>query len=164
MRRDLGCCCRKDLAQIRQGEAGIENVFDHEDVLAFDGLVEILDHLDGAGRALAFAVAGDGDEIECGVGLNGARQIDEEKRRALEHADHDQLFAVEIAGDLCSHLGHAVGDLLAGVKDFESLKGRGGHGDSIARIPSGITCVNPVAIAGRTVTNRNVYGIARLYW
>ena len=137
MRSDLGMLLQKDLAQIGEGEAGVENVFDDEHVLALDGLVEILDELDCAGGALALAVAGDGDEVEGGVGLDGARKVDEEKRRALEHADHDQLFAVQVAGDLRAHFGDAFGDLLAGIKNFKALVGHGSHADSIARNSSG---------------------------
>jgi hypothetical protein len=45
----LGVVLKEELAQVSEGEAGVENVFDDQDVLAFDGLVEILDELDGAG-------------------------------------------------------------------------------------------------------------------
>src|SRR5580658_2052195 len=68
----FGVMLEEDFAQIGEGEAGIENVFDDEDIFSFNGFVEILDELDGAGGALAFAVAGDGDEVKCGVGLDGA--------------------------------------------------------------------------------------------
>ncbi len=63
-------------------------------------LVEILDDLDGAAGALPVAVAGDSDKIEGGVGLDRAGEIDEKEGSALEDADHDQLFAVEVTGDL----------------------------------------------------------------
>ena len=62
--------CIRD--RVGQGEAGVENIFNHQHVLAFDGLVQILDHLDGAGGALAFAVTGDGHEVERCLGLDGA--------------------------------------------------------------------------------------------
>ncbi len=84
------------------------------------------------------ARARDCNEVEGGVGLDRAREIDEEKCRALEHANHDQLFAVEVTGDLSAHLGDALGNLLAGIKDVEALIGHGGHGDSIARIALGL--------------------------
>ena len=87
----------KDFAQIGEGEAGVENVFDDEHIFAFDGLIEILDELDGAGGALALAVAGDGDEVEGGVDLDGAGEVGEEYGCAFEHADHDQFFAIEVA-------------------------------------------------------------------
>ena len=68
----------EELAKEGESEAGVENVFDDEDVLPFDGLVEVFDELDCAGGAVALAITGDGDEVECGVGLDGAGEIGEE--------------------------------------------------------------------------------------
>src|ERR1035438_7264058 len=119
----------KKLAQVGEGEAGIENVLDNEDVLAFNGLVEVLDELDGAGGALAFAVAGDGDKVEGGVGLNGARQVRQKGCGALEHTDHDQLFTAQVMGDLSAHLGDAFGDLLTGKENLEALTGDGSRSE-----------------------------------
>jgi hypothetical protein len=48
----FGVVLKEELAQVGEGEAGVENVFDDEDVFALDGLVEVLDELDGAGGAL----------------------------------------------------------------------------------------------------------------
>jgi len=62
----------EDFAQVRQRKTGVEDIFDDEHVLAFDGLVQVLDELDGAGGALTLAVAGDGDEVECSVNLHVA--------------------------------------------------------------------------------------------
>ena len=62
----------EEFAQVREGESGVEDVFDDEDVFAFDGLVEVLEDFDCAGGALAFAIAGDGDEVEGGVDVDGA--------------------------------------------------------------------------------------------
>ena len=145
MRSDLGMLLQEELAQVGEREAGVENVFDDEHVLALDGLIEILDELDGARGALALAVAGNGDEVEGRVGLDGARKVDEEKRGAFEHADHDQLFAVQVAGDLRAHLGDAIGDLLAGIENVKALGGHGCHADSIARF----VLTSPVKIAAR---------------
>ncbi len=41
------------LAQEAEGEAGVEDVFDEDDVLAFDGIVDVLDELDGSGGTRA---------------------------------------------------------------------------------------------------------------
>ena len=117
----------EDFAEVRQCKTGVENVFDDEDIFAFDGLVEVLDELDGAGGTLTLAVAGDGDEVEGGIDLDRAREVGEEGRGALEDTDHDELFAVEVVGDLGAHLGDALGDLLAGIEDFKTLVGDGSH-------------------------------------
>ena len=73
----------KKFAQVSERQAGVENVLDDEDVFAFDGLVEILNDFDCAGRALAVAVAGDRDEVEGGICLNGAGEIDEKNAAPL---------------------------------------------------------------------------------
>ena len=108
------------------------------------GCVEVLDELDRAGGALSLAVAGGGDKVEGGVGLDGPGQIGEEEGRALEHADHHQLFAVHVAGNLRAHLGHALGDLLAGIENLKALIGHGSHAHSIAEcgLECEATCAN----------------------
>src|SRR5665213_253194 len=60
------------VAEVAEGEAGVEDVLDDDDVLAFDGVVDVLDELDGAGGNAGAAVAGDGDEVEGVVDLDGA--------------------------------------------------------------------------------------------
>src|SRR6185437_16587145 len=104
----FGFLLQENLAQVGESEAGVEDVFNDEDVLAFDWLVEVLYELDSARGALAYAIARCGDKVECGVCLNGAREIDEKERSAFQHAHHDQLFAVQIAADLGAHLCDAL--------------------------------------------------------
>ena len=116
----LGVLLEEELAQIAEGEAGVEYVFHDEDVFAFDGLVEVLDELDCAGGAVALAVAGDGDKVKGGVNGDGAGEVGEEGSCALENADHDELFAFEVGGDLRAYFLDAGGNLLAGVEDLVS--------------------------------------------
>ena len=104
-------------AEIAKGEAGVENVFDDDDVLAFDGVVDVLDELDGAGGDTGAAVAGDGDEIERIVDLNGAGEIGEEDGCAFENPDKDDGLACVVGGDLGSDGFGALGDLLFGEED-----------------------------------------------
>ena len=82
----FGLLLQKDLAQVGEGQAGVEDVFDDQDVLALDRLVEVLDELDGARGALAFAVAGDGDKVKGGVDLEAAGQVGQEEGGALQYA------------------------------------------------------------------------------
>ena len=49
--RDLERCglvLQHQAAQIAEGEAGVEDVFDDDDVTTFDGVVDVLDQLYGA--------------------------------------------------------------------------------------------------------------------
>ena len=64
-----GLVLEHQAAEVAEGEAGVEDVFDDDDVLALDGVVDVLDELDGAGGDAGAAVAGDGDEVEGVVDL-----------------------------------------------------------------------------------------------
>ena len=82
-----------EAAEVAEGEAGVEDVFDEDDVLAFDGVVDVFDELDGAGGDAGAAVAGNGDEVE-GVGDgDGAGEVGEEDGGAFEYADEDDGLA-----------------------------------------------------------------------
>ncbi len=61
-----------EAAEIAQGEAGVEDVCDDDDVLTLDGVVDVLDELDGAGGDAGAAVAGDGYEVKGVVDADGA--------------------------------------------------------------------------------------------
>jgi phosphoglycolate phosphatase-like HAD superfamily hydrolase len=107
-----------EAAQIAERKAGVENVFDDDDVLAFDGVVDVLDELDGAGGDAGAAVAGDGDEVECVVDLDGAGEVGEEDGCAFEDADEDDGLAGVVGGDLCADFAGAIGDLLFGEENL----------------------------------------------
>ncbi len=127
-----GFVLEHEAAEVGHGEAGVEDVFDEDDVLAFDGVVDVLDELDGAGGDAGAAVGGDGDEVEGGVDLDGAGEIGEEDGGAFEHADEDDGLAGVVGGDVLAEGGDAIGDLLLGDEDGHTRGGRefggaGGH-------------------------------------
>ena len=115
-------------AQVAEGEAGVQDVLDQDDVAALDGVVDVLDELDCAGGDAGAAVAGDGDEVECVVDRDGAREIGEEDGRALEHADQNDgqagLLVLVVGGDLAAHYSDAFGDLGGGEEDVHPGGGR----------------------------------------
>ena len=114
-------------AEVAEGEAGVEDVFDDDDVLALDGVVNVLDELDGAGGDTGAAVAGDGDEVEGVVDLDGAGEIGEEDGCAFEDTNEDDGLASVIGGDLGSDSLGTLGDLLFGEEDRHGF-GRGERG------------------------------------
>jgi len=160
-----GLVLEHEAAEIAKGEAGVEDVFDQDDVVAFDGVVDVLDELDGAGGDAGATVAGDGDEVECVVDGDGAGEIGEEDGRSLEHADeHDGLaglLVLVVGCDLAAHSCDALGDLRGGEEDAHSRggwkdggsggrQGTGGHRDRVAyarcdgrvrRFPQGQVCL-----------------------
>ncbi len=119
-----GLVLQHHLAKEAEGEAGIEDVFDQDDVLAFDGIVDVLDELDGAGGDTGPAVAGDGDEVEGVVDLDGAGEVSEEDGCSLENTDEHDGLAFVFGRDLCADLADACLDLLSGEEDFHGLGGR----------------------------------------
>jgi hypothetical protein len=62
-------------AEVVQGEAGVEDVFDDDDVLALNGIVDVFDELDGSGGDAGAAVGGYGNEVEGVVDLDGADEV-----------------------------------------------------------------------------------------
>jgi hypothetical protein len=118
-----GFVLEHEAAEIAEGEAGVEDVFDDDDVLAFDGVVDIFDELDGARGDAGATVAGDGDKVEGVVDLNGAREVGEEDGCAFEDADEDDGLAFVVGGDLSSNFAGAVGDLLFGEENLHLCGG-----------------------------------------
>ena len=112
-----------EAAEVAEGEAGVEDVFDDDDVLALDGVVDVLDELDGAGGDAGAAVAGDGDEVEGVVDRDGAGDVGEEDGGAFEDADEDDGLAGVVGGDLLADGLDAVGDLLLGEEDLHGCGG-----------------------------------------
>jgi len=84
-----GLVLEHQTAEIAKGQTGVEDVFDDDDMLAFDGIVYVLDELDGAGGDARTAVAGDGNEIEGVVDLDGAGEVGEEDGRAFEDTNQN---------------------------------------------------------------------------
>jgi len=113
-----GFVLQHEAAEIAEGEAGVEDVFDDDDVLAFDGVVDVFDELDGAGGDAGAAVAGDGDEVEGVVDLDGASEVGEEDGCTFEDSDEDDGLTFVVGGDLCADLASAVGDLLFGEENL----------------------------------------------
>ncbi len=120
-----------EAAEVAEGEAGVEDVFDDDDVLALDGVVDVLDEFDGSGGDLCAAVAGDGDEVEGVIYFDGAGEVGEEDGRSFEDSDEDYGLAGVVFGDLGTDLAGAVSDLLFGEKDLHG--GGGGEGRRAGR-------------------------------
>jgi len=115
-----GFVLEHEAAEITESETGIEDVFDDDDVLALDGVVDVFDELDGARGDAGAAVTGDSDEVEGGVDSDGAGEIGEEDGCAFENADEDDGLAGVVGGDLLAEGVNAVGDLRFGVEDGHS--------------------------------------------
>ena len=119
------------LGDVVQRQSSVEDVFDEDHVAVGKGLVQIFgqtyfaERVPGGvpGRIFlgdgAVSVAGNSDEIERGVERDLAGEVAEENSRSFENADEDDRLAGEIASDLLSHLGDALGDGFAGEHYFK---------------------------------------------
>src|SRR5205823_167984 len=106
------------LEEVREREAGVDDVLDHQDVAARDLVVEVLqDPYDAAGVRRG-AVRGDGHEIELQWQADVARQVRHEHERALEDADEEQIPVRVVGGDLRADLGDLRLDRLGGDEDL----------------------------------------------
>ena len=113
VRSDLGCRAPQDLLQVAERQAGVDDVLDDDDVAAVERGVEVLDHLDFAGRGRALGVARDRHEIERDVAGDVPREVGQEDERALQHGDDVEIVG-EVPADLQRHFGDALLNLCFG--------------------------------------------------
>ncbi len=92
----------QNLLQVVQGQPGVDDVFDDDDVAAFEAGVEILDQLDLAGRSGASGVARDGHEVDADLAFHRPHEVCQENERALEDADEVHGAGGKIAADFLS--------------------------------------------------------------
>ena len=127
-RRERGRVAQRErLAEVVQGQAGVDHVLDDQDVPAGDLLVQILEEADPcvAARVGVGAVRRELDEVE-GVGdADGPRQVRDEDEARLQRRDEERLTAVVVADDLAPELTDAVGQLLPGEVDLADVVPRG---------------------------------------
>jgi hypothetical protein len=122
-----GVAQRERLAEVVQGQAGVDHVLDDEDVAAGDLLVQVLQEADPrvAARVRVGAVRRELDEVE-GVGdADGARQVRDEDDARLEGRDEERLTAAVVADDLAPELADTVGQLPSGEVDLANFVPRG---------------------------------------
>ncbi len=115
------------------GAAGVEDVIDDEDMLAFkiggqgSGELGALALLSGAG------VTADGDDADADFEGEFAHEVGDEDDGAGEDGDEDDFTGVvgvgEVVADLVAEFFDAFGDLLSGDDDFFDV---GEHGEKVS--------------------------------
>src|SRR6185312_59273 len=73
-----------EFAEKGNGEAGIEDVFDEDDVFSFGGVIEVLDEFDGSAGVLVLAEAGTGNKSKVEVDGNAAGKTKKKVSPALK--------------------------------------------------------------------------------
>src|SRR3954452_13829245 len=111
-------------AQIRQGEARVDDVLDHQHVPTAEINVEVLDDADDAAGFGGAAVRRHGHEVELDGQVDGAGQIAHEHEGALEHPDEERRSPRVVGGDLAPQFVDAPLELLLGHHDLaEAVEG-----------------------------------------
>src|SRR6185436_6710347 len=95
--------------EIREREAARADALDHEDVLALDGIVEVLSDAHDAGGA-RLRIRHGRDEVEGGGNGELAHQVGDEQRGALEHADQMKVLVGIVPRDLGAEPRHLLLD------------------------------------------------------
>ena len=105
----------KDFLKVGQRDARVDDVFDDDDMAVFERNIEILQQPDLARAFGRGAVARDRDEIERHGSRHRPGEIGEKDKRALEHGDKVQRFALAIVAiDLGSQLTDTRVNLVGG--------------------------------------------------
>ena len=97
--------------EVRQGNAGVDDVFHHDDMLTADVLVQILfDFYMAAGNG-AIAIAGNAHGIQSDRQVDFPHQVAEEWHRPFEDSHQDHILAFVVFGDGCADFLHSSSDL-----------------------------------------------------
>src|SRR5205823_6719360 len=113
-------------------KAGVEDIFHHDDIAPFHGLIGIFGDANFATALGRLAVTGQADEIKSRADGEGASQICHENGGALEHAQQNYRVAGKIVADLRGELSDARGNLLAG--EHHTQAGILRHADTVKAV------------------------------
>src|SRR5699024_5928303 len=95
-----------------QGQAGVDDVFDDQDVAPGDVAGEVLEDAHHAGGLGARAVGGDRHPVHLDLEVDLTCEVRHHHHRAAQHADQDRRLVRIVLGDLPSDLGEPIADLL----------------------------------------------------
>jgi hypothetical protein len=113
----------ESLAEVVEGQAGVDDVLDDQDVAAGDLLVEVFQEADpgvAAGVGIG-TVRGELDEVEGVRDRDRSREVGDEDEARLQRRDEQRLAAVVVANDLAPELADARRQLLAREVDLADL-------------------------------------------
>jgi hypothetical protein len=105
---------RECLAEVVQGEAGVDDVLDEQDVAVRDLGVQVLEEPDPrvAARVRVRSVARKLEEVDRVGDRDRAREVGEEDEARLQRGDEERLPTGVVAGDVAAELADTCGQLL----------------------------------------------------
>ncbi len=124
----------EEIHQVRDRQPRVDDVLDDEDVLAGDGLGEVVRDLDDAGALRAFAVGAHAQEVHPERQIDRAAEIRRKDEAALEDDDEDKVAIFVVPRYLRAELQDSVGDLDGADHGVYTL----GHRSSIAALWRGV--------------------------
>ena len=113
----VGAAAGEGLQQIAGREARVDDIFDQDDVFAFDGIVEILRDANNAGGAGVVREARDGEEIHFHRDGDFAHESGEEEDGAFEDSDEFEVAVFVLFGDFGGDGANALVDLIFREQD-----------------------------------------------
>ena len=116
---------RERASQEVQGQAGVDDVLDDEDVAADDRRVEVFQQPDRPG--VPARVGGELEEVDAVRNRQGAGEVGEKDGAGLERRDEQRLAARVGVGQLGAELSDAAPDLVAGQVDLPDRVPVGGE-------------------------------------
>jgi hypothetical protein len=133
-----------------EGQPGVDDVLDNDDVPVLDTRIQVLDEPDRRRpTGLVGRVAGELDEVDVVQDPDRARQVGEEDEARLQQADQEQLALCIVRGDLLPDLRDPAAQVLrveeyladAGVVRGQSVGYEGVAGDADLRTREPCSCV-----------------------
>ena len=98
--------------EVGHGDTGVNDVFNHDDMLAADVFVQVFLDLDMPARYGAVAIALHAHGIESDRQIDFSHQVTEERHRPLQNTDEYDIFALVVFRDLSADFFHFRCDLL----------------------------------------------------
>ena len=100
-----------------QGQAGVNDVLDDQDILAHEVRVQVLEDADNPRGLGAGAVGGNSHPVHGDVAVECPGEVCHDHHRPLEHTNNEDFTAFVVLVDLRSEFGDPVLDLFLGVEN-----------------------------------------------
>ena len=99
-----------EFCQVGEGQSGVHDVLDDEDIFVLDRARQILRDLNDSARLRSVAIRADAQEVDAQGKVDGAHEIGREHEASFEHAHQDKPPRLVVARDLGAELAHPGGD------------------------------------------------------
>ncbi len=120
----------EEIHEVRDGQPGVDDVFDQQNVFAGDGLREVFCNLHDAARLGPGSVRSHAEKVDAKRQVDRAREVGGEDEAPFEYADEHEVSVDVVARDLLAELAHAIRDFVRGEQRRGSFGS--GHRASVA--------------------------------